>query len=151
MINAGLLAKRGSAPLIKLTDRLLESWIYVTSPDNIYGYRMTLLRNGGISLDYGSVAAVPGEWYGTGTAISTIGDSYQVRFTLQAGNTPTLGTLNTWVTISSIVWSRVGWEQPILFQMEAVSWWRSATSLLRRSGPPPASGHLDTRRKLTRL
>lgn len=112
MFSLGIIsAFRAQKSLVHLTDRQLPGWIWPNNPDNYYGYRFTLMRNGSISLGVNLTADVPNEWYGTGTGVGTtnIGDSYQSRFTQQAGAPLTLGVMGTWSTITNT--TRFGWEK----------------------------------------
>ncbi len=98
MFNIGIISGR-SQKLVNLYDFEHP----VTSGDTNF----SLLRNGSASYySEGSNPLVPNMWW-IGPANALVGDSYQARWTLQAGTAPSGPTQNVWTTIGggfAIVW-----------------------------------------------
>lgn len=105
MFNVGVIAARPSGPLVKLTSRFVG---LATYPQVGFG------SDGRV--DVSGLGYVTGEWYVPGP-LADIGSSYQIRYTLQAGEPPVSGypdlVATTWADIVAVGYSgrRVTWNK----------------------------------------
>lgn len=104
MFNIGVIGLRASGPLVKLTNRFIGLAAY---PQIIFS------RDG--RMDISGIGYVAGEWYAPG-ALTDIGLSYQIRYTLQAGTAPLSFTSDTvevsWTDINGTYGGRrIVWDQ----------------------------------------
>lgn len=103
MFNVGVIGSKASGPLVKLTNRFIG---LATYPQIIFG------TDGRV--DVSGLGFIAGEWYVPG-ALDGIGNSYQIRYTLQAGEAPLSFTNDTvetsWTDITSMYSGRrIVWD-----------------------------------------
>lgn len=79
MFNIGIIGSKSVGPLVKLTSRLIG---YATFPQIVF--------RGDGQMTVSGLGYISGEWYVPGLT-SSIGSSYQIRYTLQAGSSPVTG------------------------------------------------------------